>query len=87
MEAESTGTRLDLEATRQELEDIRERMEVLKKETTVEVEANWASQWRNPELVALKVETRLTGNQEYRALITRARDAEALLSAAEAGTS
>lgn len=76
---------MDPEAMRRELAEMHERMAALKAEATAEVEANWHSQWRNPDLVALKVETRLSSNQEYRDLITRARDAEAVLAAAEPG--
>lgn len=83
MDADGTGTPVDLEGLRQELAEIKARMEQIKKEATATVEANWTSQWRNPELVALKVETRLSSNAEYRTLIGRERAAEATL--ADAG--
>lgn len=75
---------MDLEAMRRELAQIQERMAALKAEMTAEVEANWHTQWRNPTLIAIKVETRLSSHQEYRDLIARAREAEAAL-AAETG--
>ena len=75
---------MDREAMRRELAEIHERMAALKAEVTSDVEANWHSQWRNPDLIAIKAETRLSSHPEYRDLITRARAAEAVL-AAETG--
>lgn len=76
---------MDVEVTRQELAQIHGRMAALKAEATAHVEANWTSNWRNPDLIAIKVETRLASNPEYRELITRAREAEAALTAADSG--
>jgi hypothetical protein len=76
---------VDIDGMREELAAIRARMAAVKAEVTADVEANWTSNWRNPDLVAIKAETRLSSHQEYRELITRARETEAALAAAEAG--
>jgi hypothetical protein len=69
------------DAARQELAQLRERMAVIKQETTVEVDSKWVSPWRTQETFDLKVKTRLTGHQEYRSLQDRVRDATARLPA------
>jgi hypothetical protein len=69
------------DAARQELAEMRERMAVIKQEAAVEVDRKWVSPWRTPATYDLKVKTRLTGNQEYRSLQNRVRDAEASLPA------
>lgn len=79
MSADGSGIPGDEAAARQELKDMRERMERLRKEAAIEVEAAWQTQWKNPEVFALKVDTRLTMNQEYRDLADRVRTAEATL--------
>lgn len=66
-------------AARQELEQLREQMAMIKQEVAVEVDRTWVSPWRTQQVFDLKVQTRLTGNQEYRSLQNRARDAEASL--------
>jgi hypothetical protein len=71
----------DVDAVRQELEQLRQRMAVIKQETTVDVDRNWASPWRTPAMFDLKVKTRLTSHQEYRSLQDRVRDATASLPA------
>ena len=81
----------DVDAARQELAEMRERMAVIKQETAAEVDRKWVSPWRTPETFDLKVKTRLTGHQEYRSLQNRVRDAKASLpaesdAATEAGT-
>ena len=81
--AGGTGTG-GLDAARQELATILERMEQLRKEAAVAVEAAWQTRWRNDEVFAIKVNARLTGQQEYRELVDRARAAEAAVAAAEA---
>ena len=68
-----------VDAVRQELEQLRQRMAVIKQEATVEVDRNWASPWRTPAMFDLKVKTKLTGHQEYRSLQDRVRDAMASL--------
>ena len=67
------------DAARQELERLREQMAMIKQEVAVEVDRTWVSPWRTQQVFDLKVQTRLTGNQEYRSLQNRARDAEASL--------
>lgn len=78
------------DAVRLELEQLHERMAVIKQEAAAEVELKWTSPWRTPEVFDLKVKTRLTSHQEYRSLQDRVRDAKASLAefdaAAEAGT-
>jgi dynactin complex subunit len=70
-----------VDAVRQELEQLRQRMAVIKQEATAEVDRNWASPWRTHDMFDLKVKTRLTGHQEYRSLQDRVRDAMARLPA------
>jgi hypothetical protein len=69
------------DAVRQELAEMRERMAVIKQEAAVEVDRKWVSPWRTPAVFDLKVKTRLTGNQEYRSLQGRVKDAVATLAA------
>jgi hypothetical protein len=66
-------------AARQEIAEMRARMEELSVEAAAAVEAGWKTQWRHPEVFALKVQTRLTMNTEYRALVDKVRTAEAAL--------
>jgi len=70
-----------VDAVRQELATMRERMAVIKQEAAVEVDRKWVSPWRTPAVFDLKVKTRLTGNQEYRSLQGRVKDAVATLAA------
>ncbi|MGH3802809.1 MAG: hypothetical protein ACRDTD_22325 [Pseudonocardiaceae bacterium] len=70
-----------MDAVRQELATMRERMAVIKQEAAVEVDRKWVSPWRTPDVFDLKVKTRLTSNQEYRSLQSRVSEAEATLSA------
>jgi len=65
------------DAARQELDQLREQMAVIKQEVAVEVDRTWVSPWRTQQVFDLKVQTRLTGNQEYRSLQNRVRCAEA----------
>jgi hypothetical protein len=73
------------DAVSQELEQLRERMAVIKQEAAAEVDRKWGSPFRTQELFDLKVKARLSGNDEYRSLQDRAREAEARR-AAESGT-
>jgi hypothetical protein len=80
-----------VDAARQELAELLERMAVIKQEAAVEVDRKWVSPWRTQDTFDLKVKTRLTGHQEYRSLQDRVRDAQAGLqaesdAATEAGT-
>lgn len=70
-----------VDAMRQEVATLRDRMAVIKQEATDEVNRNWVSPWRTPATFELKVKTRLTGHQEYRSLQNRVRDAQASLPA------
>jgi hypothetical protein len=84
---DGTEVRGGVDAVRQELAEMRERMAVIKQEAAVEVNRNWVSPWRTPATFDLKVKTRLTGHPEYRSLQNRVRDAEASLPAeSEAAT-
>lgn len=65
----------------QELEDMRTRMEELRVQAAAEVEEAWQTSWRSPDVFALKVQTRLTMNTEYRALQDKVRAIEATLRA------
>jgi hypothetical protein len=64
-----------------ELEQLRERMAVIKQEATAEVDRKWGSPFRSPQLFDLKVQARLAGNVEYRSLQDRVLEAEATLAA------
>ncbi|HZS21290.1 MAG: hypothetical protein JO296_01690 [Pseudonocardiales bacterium] len=76
-----------LDALQHEVTKLRERMAVIKQEATDEVNRNWVSPWRTPAMFELKVKTRLTGNEEYRSLQNRVRDAQAsLLAGSDAAT-
>ena len=67
------------DAGQQELHELRARMGVIRDEVTADVERKWTSPWRNPEVFALKVTTRLAGHQEYRSLRVRVAQVEAAL--------
>jgi hypothetical protein len=79
-----------VDAVRQELAQLNERMAEIKHEAAVEVDRKWVSPWRTPEVFDLKVKTRLTSHEEYRSLQERVRHATASLAkfdaATEAGT-
>lgn len=70
-----------VDAVRQELAEMRARMAVIKEEAAAEVERKWVSPWRTPATFDLKVKTRLTGNEEYRSLQGRVKEAVATLAA------
>lgn len=78
---DDTNVQGSVDTVRQELATLRERMAVIKQETTDEVNRNWVSPWRTPAMFDLKVKTRLTGHPEYRSLQNRVRDAKASLPA------
>lgn len=79
MSADGTEIEGGEAAARQELKVMHARMERLEREAAVEVEAAWQTQWRNPDVFALKVQTRLTMNPEYRVLQDKVRASEATL--------
>lgn len=62
---------------RQELEQPREQMAVIKQAVAAEVDRNRVSPWRTHQVFDLKVQTRLAGNHEYRSVQNRVRDAAA----------
>ncbi|MBV9163748.1 MAG: hypothetical protein JO281_19855 [Pseudonocardiales bacterium] len=69
------------DAARQELEQLRERMAVIKQEAAADVDRKWGSAFRTQEVFDLKVKARLSGNDEYRSLQVRVREVEARLAA------
>ena len=71
----------DVDTGRQELEQLRERMAVIKQEVAADVDEKWVAPVRNEALFDLKVKTRLSSNDEYRALQGRVQAAEAKLGA------
>ncbi len=79
------------DAVRQYVEQMRQRMAVIKEEAAADVDEKWGSPFRSEEMFDLKVKTRLSGNDEYRSLQSRVQEAEAKLAAEsdtarEAGT-
>ena len=64
-----------------ELEQLRERMAVIKEEAAAEVDRKWGSPFRSQQLFDLKVQARLASHDEYRSLQDRVREAEAQLAA------
>lgn len=69
------------DAGQQELEQLRERMAVIKQAAAADVDKKWVSPFRTKELFDLKVKTRLSSNDEYRSLQGRVQAAEAKLGA------
>ncbi len=78
---EGAGARGGVDAVQQELTQLRERMAVIKQETTDEVDQKWGSPYRTKDVFDLKVQARLQGNEEYRKLRVRVKEAEAKLAA------
>ncbi|MGH3882069.1 MAG: hypothetical protein ACRDRY_06835 [Pseudonocardiaceae bacterium] len=70
-----------VDAARQQLAEMRERMAVIKEEAVAEVDQKWGSPFRTQDLFDLKVKARLSGNEEYRSLQRRVQEAEAALAA------
>ncbi len=79
---EGAGAQGGVDAVQQELTQLRERMAVIRQETADEVDRKWGSPYRSPDVFDLKVQARLQGNEEYRKLRVRVKDAEAKLAAA-----
>jgi hypothetical protein len=67
-----------LESVRAEVADLHKRMEELRAATEEVVLKNWQSPWKGADTVKAKVDARLASNPEFRAAMSRARDAEAL---------
>lgn len=75
------GAEGGVEALRQELAQLRERMAVIKKEAAADVDEKWGSPFRTPAVFDLKVKARLSSNDEYRSLQSRVQEAEDKLAA------
>lgn len=60
-----------------ELDALQRRMDEIREEAAQDVDENWTSTWRNPEVFDLKVRTRLSGHSEYQSLLERRRQIEA----------
>ena len=71
----------DVDVARQELDQLRERMAAVKEQAAAEVNEKWTSPIRTKDLFDIKVKQRLANNDEYQALQTRIREAEAKLQA------
>lgn len=69
------------DALREEVAQWRERMAEIKQRAVAEVDEKWGSAYRTSDVFDLKVKARLAGNDEYRKLQNRVRDAEAELAA------
>jgi hypothetical protein len=67
----------ELESLRTEVEGLHKRMEEIRAATEEEVLKNWQSPWKGADTVKAKVDSRLASNHEFRAIMTRARIAEA----------
>jgi hypothetical protein len=67
------------DASRQELDELRARMDAVKQEAAAEVEQNWKSPIRTKDLFDIKVKQKLANTDEYQALQARIREAEAKL--------
>jgi NRPS condensation-like uncharacterized protein len=67
----------DLESLRREVDSLHQRMEEIRAATEEEILKNWQSPWKGADTVKAKVDARLASNQEFRAIMTRARTAEA----------
>ncbi|MGH8907901.1 MAG: hypothetical protein ACRD0K_15625 [Egibacteraceae bacterium] len=73
-----TQSRLD--AVRRELRELHERMDTIRQEVADEVDRRWPAMWRTPEMF----DVRLSGHEEHRCMLARAREA-GLVEAALAG--
>ncbi|MGH3548816.1 MAG: hypothetical protein ACRDQU_12045 [Pseudonocardiaceae bacterium] len=69
------------QAPQPDLEQLRERMAAIKEEAVAEVDRKWGSPFRTRLLFDLKVQARLSGNDEHRSLQAQIREAEAALAA------
>jgi len=68
----------DLAAVRAELAELWKRMGELRATTEADVLKNWPSPWKGADAVKAKVDARLASNAEFREVIVRAREAQAL---------
>ena len=70
-----------VDASRQELDELRQRMDAVKQQAAAEVDENWKSPIRTQDLFDIKVKQKLANNEEYQTLQARIREAEAKLAA------
>ena len=75
------GTQGGADAAQQELAQLRERMAAIKQEVADEVDQKWGSPFRTKDVFDLKVQARLSSNDEYQKLRARIQEAEAKLAA------
>lgn len=77
--SETDESNTDRGALQEELAQVASRMEELKVAVTEELIRDWPSPWRNEGMTNAKVTGRLSSNKEYRVLLTRQRELEAVL--------
>lgn len=77
--SEDAGQGASADVLRKELDDARERMEVLRAEATEDVNKKWGANHKPKELIDLKVNGRLASNDEFRKLRDRVKELEAEL--------
>lgn len=65
-------------------QEVRDRMAAIKEQVAAEVDKKWGSPWRTADVFDLKVNTRLTGHTEYRALRGELKEVEAAEAASTA---
>jgi BMFP domain-containing protein YqiC len=80
--ADRTVSEEGADAVRQELAQLRERMAAIKQGVADEVDQKWGSPFKSKDVFDLKVQARLSSNDEYQKLRARVKDAEARLAAA-----
>jgi uncharacterized coiled-coil protein SlyX len=71
------------DAARQELAELRERMDAVKQQAAAEVDENWKSPIRTKDLFDIKVKQKLANTDEYQTLQARIREAEAKLAGSD----
>jgi hypothetical protein len=80
--AESNGQVDDLEqrskAAHEEIAELQRQMDQMRGEMREKLLAEWPSPWKNDQIVNTKVTGRLAENKEYKALILKIREAEAV---------
>jgi BMFP domain-containing protein YqiC len=78
---EGAGAQGGADAVRQELDQLRERMAAIKQGVVDEVDQKWGSPFRSKDVFDIKVQARLSSNDEYQRLRSRVQEAEARLAA------
>ena len=81
MSEEGAGAQGGANAGQQELEQLRGRMAAIKQEVADEVDQKWGSPFRTKDVFDLKVQARLSSNDEYQKLRARVQEVEAKLAA------